>query len=234
MSVKSSSERATASMEHMLRHWQRERKAEAQVQGRERSHIRFTIAISREAGAKGAAIARVLGESLDWPVYDKELLDRIAEEMGLRSSLLESVDEKQQNWLQECLEAFISAPTVTRGGYVRHLVEVLLSLAAHGECIIVGRGAPQVLPPATTLRVRLVAGIKDRIATMQKRHGLTLADATSLVEKTDRERTEFVKEHFHRDPNDPRIYDLILNSSRFTEKECAEIIIAALCKWSAR
>ena len=42
-------------------------------------------------------------------------------------------------------------------GYVHRLIQTLLSLAAKGECVILGRGAAQALPPQTTLRVRLVA-----------------------------------------------------------------------------
>jgi cytidylate kinase len=100
----------------------------------------FTIAISREAGANGSAVGRLLGERLGWPVYDYELVERIANEMGLRSTLLESVDEKRMGWLEECVASF-SRGAVAESAYVRHLVETLLTLAMHGECIIVGRGA---------------------------------------------------------------------------------------------
>src|SRR5262249_41409867 len=52
----------------------------------------------------------------------------------------------------------------------RRRAETLLSRAAHGECIIVGRGAAQVLPPKTTLRVRMVGPLQDRITATQHRY----------------------------------------------------------------
>ena len=85
---------------------------------------------------------RAVGARLNWPVYDQELLRRVADDMGQRAHMLESLDEKQANWLQESLSGFVtSAPTVDSSAYVHRLTETLFSLAANGECIILGRGA---------------------------------------------------------------------------------------------
>ena len=35
----------------------------------------LTVAISREAGARGGSIARRIGKKLDWQVYTQELLE---------------------------------------------------------------------------------------------------------------------------------------------------------------
>ena len=48
------------------------------------------------------------------------------------------------------------------------------------------------------------------------------------MEKTDRERAAFIKEHFHRDPTDPHHYDLFLNVSRWSVMECADLVLDAL------
>jgi cytidylate kinase len=193
----------------------------------------FTVAITREAGAGGADIAREVAARLGWPVYDSELLQRIAEDMGLHSRLLESVDEKRSSWLQECVEAFTSAPGVHESAYVRRLVKTMLSLSAHGACVIVGRGAAQILPAATTLRVRLVGPKEARIAAMKQKLGVSEEEAHRRVETIDRDRLNFVKDHFHKDATDPRQYDLILNSSRFSTAECADVILEALRRLEA-
>jgi cytidylate kinase len=188
----------------------------------------FTIALSREAGTYGAAIAREVGDRLGWPVYDSELLQRIADDMGVRRTLLESVDERHVDWLSETLAGFLSTPAVSQVAYFRHLVETLLSLATHGECVIVGRGATKILPVATTLRVRVVAPLDHRVEAVRREHGITLEEAATRVEITDRERNRFVTSHFQIDATDPRNYDLILNVARFSKEECADIILAAL------
>jgi hypothetical protein len=193
----------------------------------------FTVALSREAGANGALVGRAVGERLGWPVYDRELLERVAAEMGEQAGLLESLDEKQRGWLVECLEFFSSTPAVSQGSYVRHLLGVVLSLAARGRCVIVGRGVPQVLPAATTLRVRVVAPLAVRVEVVRQRLGLDRAAATRWVEKTDGERARFVQDHFHKDPSDPCGYDLILNSGRFSVAECSELLVEALHRLQA-
>jgi len=152
----------------------------------------------------------------------------------VRASLLESVDERRKGWLQECLEAFGSGSTVSESAYVRRLVETLLALASRGECVLVGRGAPQLLPAATTLRVRLVGPVADRVKVVRQRFGISEEEAARWVAKTDAERGRFVKDHFRKDPADPRLYDLVLNSARLSAGECADLIVEALRRLQAR
>jgi cytidylate kinase len=217
------------------RHWQTQYRAEPPPNASpETSPRRWSIAISREAGTNGPAIARALSERLGWLVYDRELIQKIADEMGLHAGLLQSVDEKQQGWLRECLRSFTTSANVSEAAFVRKLVETLLSLAAHGECVIVGRGAATVLPAATTLRVRLVGPVRERIEAMRQHFGITWDEAERWVEKTDRERKRFVLDHFNKDPSDARYYDLVLNTSRFTVKESADFIVEALRHLQAR
>jgi cytidylate kinase len=222
----------TASLERMV-----EALGRAQRHWRERSQKTsgaFTIALTREAGAPGTSVAREVGAKLGWPVYDHELLERIAQETGWRVNLLESVDERRRHWLLECVEALARTPTVSEGSYVRHLIETVLSLGAHGECVIVGRGAAQTLPPATTLRVRLVGPLEDRIAATSQRLAISRAEAARIVAQTDRERSTFIKDHFHKDPTDPGNYDLLINFTRWSVAECADLIVAALHRLQAR
>ena len=194
----------------------------------------FTIALSREVGARGTSVAGAIGERLGWPVYDHALLERIAREMNLRVKLLESIDEKRVSWIEEVAEGFASGPLVSEGRYVRHLIETVLSLGMHGRCVIVGRGAPQILPPATTLRVRLVASPDDRVTVMSRELNVSRAEAARQIEATQRERVRFIKDHFQKDPTDPENYDLVLNRSRFSIDETAELVIEALQRMQAR
>jgi cytidylate kinase len=214
-------------MERARRQWQTQPKAATPIPV-VRSRPSFTIALSREAGANGSLVARAVGERLGWMVYDRELLQHIAADMGVRTSILESLDEKHRSWLLECLEAFGFDPVMSESAYARHLLETLLSLAAHGECVIVGRGAAQVLPMAVTLRVRLVGLLEDRVKAICQRFGIAPEEAKKWVERTDGQRVRFVKEHFQKDPTDPHGYDLVLNSSRWSVPECADIIIEVL------
>jgi cytidylate kinase len=223
-------------VERACRHWEeRRRTAAAHRDLPTRNSVAFTIAVSREVGTMGTAVAREVGNLLKWQVYDHELLERIAQEMGLRTALLESVDERQQSLLRECIGALLSAPArsdwmplLAESSYVHHLVETVLGLGVHGECVIVGRGAPFILPPATTLRVRLIGPVKERIAALKKTLRIPEKEAARQVRTVDRERHDFVRDHFLKDPADPRNYDLVLNATRLPTAAQASLIVDAL------
>lgn len=225
MNIPTSPERVTEALARAQHHWQQTQDVAGSAKP-----AHFTIAVSREAGTYGAAIAHEVGARLGWPVYDRELLQRIADDLGVRRSLLEAVDERRPGWLEDCLSGFASVSVISELAYFRHLVETLLSLAKIGSCVIVGRGATAALPMATTLRVRIVAPLAHRIAAVASEHGVSLDEAATRVETTDRKRNRFVASHFQIDPAKPEHYDLLVNAARFTAAESADLIIAALTR----
>src|SRR5262249_15936755 len=146
MSYGNQLEHLGTSIEQICRHWESRRRATAARKdiGPRTAHA-FTIALSREAATLGTSVPHELRKRRGWHVYDHEILEGIADEMGIRRVLLESIDERQQSWLLESVEAFLAAPRkieseplVTESAYVRHLVEIVLALGIHGECVIVG------------------------------------------------------------------------------------------------
>ena len=143
---------------------------------REGGQAPITIALSRQAGARGAEIARLAGQRLGWPVYDHELLECIAKEKGLHTRLLELVDERYVGWLEEAVNQF----TMQKSGYLEGLQELLVALSKRGHSVIVGRGAAQ----------RAAAGhdparagdrlARARVARVQSSQGMSAADAERL------------------------------------------------------
>lgn len=228
-------------VESAWRRWDARRQEADQRDVAPRTARALNIAISREAGTPGTSVARKLGERLGWQVYDRELVERIAEEMGLRSSLLDSVDERQQTWFRESIQAALAslasgsaAPWASESSFVHHLVETVLALGVHGECVIVGRGAAFILPAESTLRVRLVAPLAERVETMRRNLGISARQAAHRVRTIERQRNDFVRDHFQKDPTDPGTFDLILNTSRLSIDDTAEIIIEALHRLERR
>ena len=55
------------------------------------------ITISREFGSGGRLIGKRLAEKLDVPFYDKQLLDRIAEESGFSKEMIKDAEMKAKN-----------------------------------------------------------------------------------------------------------------------------------------
>ncbi|HZZ78432.1 MAG TPA: cytidylate kinase-like family protein [Gemmataceae bacterium] len=183
------------------------------------------MTISREAGTQGTAVAEEVGSRLQWQVYDHQLLELVAQDMGVRAKLLESIDEKRTTWLLEDFESALGVPMVTEPAYVHHLVRTVLALSSHGECVIVGRGAAQILSGPHTFRVRLVAPLQWRLQAVCREHGMKMDEAKAYLQDTDREHAAFVRELFQKDPAEAHQYDLIINRAHFGVAECAGLIV---------
>src|SRR5213082_30102 len=59
----------------------------------------LTVALSREAGARGGTIGRRVGRKLGWPVYDQELLEYVSQEGSLHQELLDGLPPAASAWL---------------------------------------------------------------------------------------------------------------------------------------
>ncbi len=220
----------SAAAERAMRRWELSRKQEHQQAERSagRDVPGLCVTISREAGARGSTVARLVGKRLGWTVYDQELLEYIAHEMHLRVGILESLDEKAYRWAQDWLAALLEDQWHNQDAYIVHLTKVVLAIGMHGEAIIVGRGASFILPRERSLNVRIIAKDLDRVVYLSQLERLTPQEAERYMRETDEQRKKFVRDYFHRDNTDAHEYDLVLDSSTLGEECCAELIVAAV------
>jgi cytidylate kinase len=186
------------------------------------------IALSRQAGAGGREIASTAAARLGWPVYDHELLQHIAEKQGLKAHLLEDLDERYVGWIEEAARSFWAPRGHEVAAYLRGLRDQLATLSSMGRCVIVGHGAPHLLPRETTLTVRVIGPRDSRIARVQQRKNLSAAEAERWIERTERERLRFLERYFNANDADPFAYDLVLNRGRLGVAECADLIVQAV------
>lgn len=198
---------------------------------RDQPHGRFplslTIAISREAGARGGAIAKRAGAKLGWQVYSQELMEYMAQEGTFRQQVLEQLPQGALEWVEGQVQRLLKEQVISTHPSIQELARMVLSVAAQGEAILLGRGAGSILPRKSTLHVRLVAPLEDRVAYMSQWLRLTREEAAEQVRKRDERRTEFLATHFHHKPGDLYLYDMVLNSSLLGEERCADIIVEA-------
>jgi hypothetical protein len=187
----------------------------------------LTIAVSREAGARGGTIARRVGRKLGWQVYDQELLEYMAQEAIVSQGVLDAPPATPADWVEARLQQLIRDNTLSEHPTIANLARVVLALGAQGQAVLIGRGAGCILPRETTLNVRIIAPLQERIAYMGQWLRLTVEEATERVRMRDERRIEFVVNNFHRDPSDVHQYDVILNSSLLGEDVCAELIAQA-------
>jgi len=191
------------------------------------------ITISRQTGSGGEEIARLLAEQMGWQLYDKEILDYMAENMKVHVKVLESVDEKTIGWIRDTIAPLFSTertPHVEQMTYYKHLCHVLHILAQHGQAILVGRAAGLILPREKGLTVRIVAPFEVRCERYARQYGMSVEDARMIVAKTDANQAAFAREFVGKDLEDPEHYDLICNTERFSPESAAKIIWRAFAQ----
>jgi cytidylate kinase len=187
----------------------------------------LTVAISREAGARGGSIGRRVARKLNWGVYDQELLEYMAQQAAVRHDVVEPLSPLAAAWVEARLEQLLREQNLSQHPLILHLARVILALGAQGNVVLVGRGAGCILPRPSTLHVRLISPLPERIAYMSQWLRLSQEEATERVRLRDERRATFLNTHFHRQPGDIQQYDLVLNSGTLGEDICAELIARA-------
>ena len=187
----------------------------------------LTIAFSRESGARGSTIGRRVGRKLDWPVYDQELLEYMAQDAVVRQGVLENLTPVAAAWVEEQLQQLLREQNLSQHPSIQNLARVVLALGAQGDAVLIGRGAGYILPRESTLHVRMIAPLEERIGYMSEWLRLTRDEAAATVQQRDVRRSEYISTHFHRNPDDIHQYDLLLNVSLLGEDVCAELIAQA-------
>ena len=182
------------------------------------------VAISREAGAGGAAVARRVGELLAWDVLHRELLDHMAERYNLPRRTLGELDEATSNWMLELFGKWLDPRLVTQTEYIVHLGQIVLLAAQHASTVFVGRGAQFFLPSEQGLCVFLVAPLSQRIGHIRAARNCSDAEARRYIRDTDKGRHDLVKKHFNKELGDPHLYDLVINRANTSIDDAAELI----------
>ena len=186
------------------------------------------LLVSRARGSGGDRVARKVGEHLGWQVFDREIVDEIAQRSHVREQLVQSVDERTRSTWEETFRSMVAPEEIGGDMYRLYLHDVLQALGHHGNAVIIGRGAQYLLPPQCALRLRLVAPLDVRVANVASQQAIPVDQARRIVLKSDSDRATFIERTFRKDAGSPLNYDLVLNTGELTVEQAAAIVLTAL------
>jgi cytidylate kinase len=185
------------------------------------------ITVSREFGALGTDIGRRAAEKLGFSFWDQEIVHTIADQTGIRETLLASLDEQARSGIEDFIAESVFGAKTTVAKYVHQVVRVVRTLERHGGAVVIGRGAQFILAPEAALRVRVVCPRQKRVADYAKREGLSEDEAERQVDSVDRERRGFIRRHYDRDAGDPVHYDIMISTECLSPEQAAGMVVAA-------
>ncbi len=194
------------------------------------SNLRYRfLTISRDRGSLGDAIAQDLAARVGWSVYDKEIVDYIAQNSHVRQHLVHQLDERDQTLVHETIQRFLS---MVEGGsfgiaeYRESLLKTLAYLATRGQAIIVGRGANFALRGESGgLHVRIVASAAVRLERLGLRWHVPPEEARWRMEETDLQRRNFIRHQFKQDIDNSGAYDLTYCTDHLLPTQVAESLM---------
>jgi cytidylate kinase len=187
----------------------------------------LSIAVSRQAGARGGTLGKRVARQLGWEVYSQELLEYILREETVRREMQDRLDATASVWVEERLNYLLAERHVSHDPAIIELARIVLVIGAKGQSVFIGRGAGHLLPRESTLHVRIVAPLDDRVAYLAQWLRLTQEEASTLVGSRDHQRKDFLARHFHHDETDLTQFDMVLNSQLLGEEACAALIVRA-------
>jgi cytidylate kinase len=184
----------------------------------------LTVAISRQAGARGTSIARKVADILAWQVFDHDTLDYLTQNDTARAQLLADVPADARQWADAQLAHLQRDRGLFAEGDTLRLIRIVLAVAARGNAVIVGRAAGFMLPAETTIHVRVVASLESRVAYLAEWLRLTQPEAAEEVRARDEQRAHFLRRTLALDPADLTGYDAVVNSDRLRVEGSAQFI----------
>jgi cytidylate kinase len=186
------------------------------------------VALSRLRGSNGVEIGRRAAEYLDYGFFDKEIVDQIAREEGIRRQLVEGLDERVRSAIDRYVADAYQRRVFTESDYFRDLVQLVATLGNRGMAVIAGRGAPFLLPPERALRVLVIAPMAVRARRVAEAEGLSAEEAERRLAREDQERADFHRTRFGVEQTDPMLYDLVVNTASLDVEAGARLVVEAL------
>lgn len=188
------------------------------------------ISIGREFGSGGHEIAQMLAEHFGIKLYDKNLLQDVANEKKVNEKELERYDEKPRNmWI-----------TRTVYGYSNSMEENLANMqfdylkekAEKGESfVVVGRCAETILKKYPTMISIFILGDWDsKIARVRRIYEMGEEEAETFINRQDSKRKHYHNYYCKGKWGDARNYDIAVNSSKLGEKQTADMLVDYIVK----
>lgn len=189
----------------------------------------YIITIGREFGSGGRRIAQLLAKELNIPCYDRHLIEEASKCSGIEEGELEKADEMTANRFLYTVPAKANPFT----GYGKPMTDTLFTIQSHliekyaenGSCIIVGRCAEKILENHKGLiTVFIYAPAEKRVEELMRRYKTDREEAAYLMKQADKIRKNYCSYYGAIKWGDRSSYDLMIDSSRFSDREVAAMI----------
>lgn len=195
----------------------------------------MVITIGREFGSGGKYIGERLAEELNLKLYDKELLNKVAEESGMDLNVLEEMDEKQEQsfwytfamslYSQDSIDTLSEIPSNEK--LFIEQAKIIEELAEKEDCIIIGRCSNVILRnKPEVLNIFVYSSELDFKVKRKLKYGNfeSELEVIKTIERVDKERETYYNYFTKENWGDRKYYDLMIDTSKIGVDNTVELI----------
>mgnify|MGYP001766494980 FL=1 len=209
------------------------------------------ITLSRQLESGGDEVARLLCEKLGYQYFDKRAMAQVGQEMGLAAGAIQNaVDFKPA--AKTLLERWFGSTQRITGGdpsswtftarndalqdlTIANLVDIIDAGYKKGNVVIVGRGGMAALQSKPDVfHVRILAPFEVRVKRLMQHEKLTLEEAEKKMRERDLSDVEWIHRYFGLDSHEPSLFDLVINTAKYTPAQAADLVLKAFEAFSAK
>lgn len=184
------------------------------------------ITISRQFGAGGITLGKMIADELGYTFADKDIVQRVAQMANVSPHWVETVEKEAGGKLSRFITKMVSKPLVDRilkdergyideETYLDYIVLIIAQIADEGDVVILGRGSQYILndhPDA--YHILLINDFKNRVKFMMEHYDLPHGKASQVVNREDKRRMNLFRKLGKTDYDSSALYHLVLNMGR--------------------
>jgi cytidylate kinase len=184
------------------------------------------ITISRQFGAGGLTLGKMISERLNYTLYDNEIIQLIAQKAKVSPEWVTSMEKEAGGKWLKVISGLVSKSLVDRildgqRGYIDEeiyvdiLREIIIKLADKGNAVIIERGGQYVLKGRDDVKsILLVAEKMDRYKFIEEHYKTTFKRAMQAVNTDDKRRASLYRKVGKEDFDEPGLYHMVFNTSK--------------------
>jgi cytidylate kinase len=209
------------------------------------------VALSVQNGSGGYTIARRVAEALKFRYYDWEITSEAARLAGVPPTDVAAA-QRVPSFFERTMRRLGAMSTMTMEGnpgftepspaiwstalqsltsddYRQFIEEVVKQLGHTGDAVIVGHAGQHILRDQQgVLKAYVHGSLPVRAERYAVEQAITTEEATKMLTQSDKDRRNLLRSVYHFDWSDASLYDLTLNTDRFSEDWCVDALVAAV------
>lgn len=184
----------------------------------------FTV--SRQFGAGGRTLGKMIADKLGYLFADSEIIQMIAEAANVSPNFVETVEMEAGTKIHKVINKMVAKGLVDRilkgergyideQLYIDYLVVIIAQVAEEGNVVILGRGSQYILndlPDA--YHILLIDEFENRVKFIEEHYNVSHKRAITKVNSEDKRRINLYHKLHKSDYDNPNLYHLVLNMSK--------------------